>query len=718
MKSANVSVFDRLFRPLATALAFALLTGTVCLAQSSVEKSETSQQAREPVNELERARIIVTKPNEPKPAPPETGRMWGTYLTTSSMEVGYRFIDDKGNTDRFRSEANLRDGFRLLEYSMEMRSAPGTGILFDTLRTEVNNAGGDQSQTFTMRADKARAYRFDGSVRRFTYFRRPGPTFVNNWRDHDLRQQISDFNLKLFPQRAVRVNLGYGRTMAKGRFTPTYGFERDNFQVLGQTRWEANDYRVGIEASWRGWGFNLEGLYRGFKDDPANFSRPGVDQGLLVVNNTAALSFLDRDIPLRGRSGVIRGSIRGSFAERVHLVVRALHDDEKMRARYIENTAGNAFTGPTVKINSRNFTATGFVERPGNVVDAAATIDLNQHFSIGNTFRYNSFRIQGDVETLQTTIQQTGTANPVTLLARTLGLNRLTELRSLWNTLELNMNYGRKFMANLGWRAMQRDVTLGGIFQTPTSVPSANNPRITDDEESITTHAFVGGMRVRPTNRTSFIFDVEHGQNNNAFVRITPLDFTRFRFRTQIQATNTLTLIGAVTTTDRTNPTPQVENDVNVRSYTMAVNWEPNSRVWIDAGYDYHDIFSTGRIAFFRPATPPATGNVLVTGTLFNYGRMNNVFVNTRFGLTRRLDLLTVYYFILDRGAPGITLGPNDAITTLPLRRHNPEVRVAYRFTNNVTGNLSYRHFSYNEKQFFTQDYRANALTASMRFTF
>ena len=97
---------------------------------------------------------------------------------------------------------------------------------------------------------------------------------------------------------------------------------------------------------------------------------------------------------------------------------------------------------------------------------------------------------------------------------------------------------------------------------------------------------------------------------------------------------------------------------------------------------------------------------------------MNSVFLNTRFGLTKRLDLLAVYYYIMDRGAPTISLGPNDSITTLPLRRPDPEVRLAYRFNHHVTGNLSYRHFSDNERDFSSLNYRSNVLTLSTRFTF
>src|SRR5215470_16978120 len=72
----------------------------------------------------------------------------------------------------------------------------------------------------------------------------------------------------------------------------------------------------------------------------------------------------------------------------------------------------------------------------------------------------------------------------------------------------------------------------------------------------------------------------------------------------------------------------------------------------------------------------------------------------------------------MDRGAPSVSLGPNDFVSALPLRRHNPEVRLTYRFSNIVTGNLAYRHYSYNERDFAFQDYRANILTTGLRFTF
>lgn len=104
------------------------------------------------------------------------------------------------------------------------------------------------------------------------------------------------------------------------------------------------------------------------------------------------------------------------------------------------------------------------------------------------------------------------------------------------------------------------------------------------------------------------------------------------------------------------------------------------------------------------------------------------MFLDTRVGITKRLDLLMVYRYLKDIGAPNTartSAGPYDFINAFPLYRHNPEMRLAYRFNNHVTGNLSYRHFSYNEKNFRSdlvgfrsQDYAANIMTTSLRFTF
>jgi hypothetical protein len=212
----------------------------------------------------------------------------------------------------------------------------------------------------------------------------------------------------------------------------------------------------------------------------------------------------------------------------------------------------------------------------------------------------------------------------------------------------------------------------------------------------------------------NLFFDYEKGQSDNAFVRVNPLDYQRVRARASFQAKPTLLIHSTFTATDTTNPTPQVDNDGTFRQFSFSADWQPKVKFWISGGYNYDYLFNTADILFFL-------NSVQNTGRSVYYARQHVVFLDSRFALTNRLDLFLVYRYIKDIGAPSSTdvpPGPNNFITSFPLFRHNPEARIGYRFNDRVTGNLSYRHYSYNEKQQSIQDYRANIVTTSVRFTF
>jgi hypothetical protein len=695
-------------------LSFVLTNGLQVFAQSSVEKSQTTQQAKQPEDELATARAAVAKPGE-KPEKPDTGRISGNYVIKSSIELGYRSVDVNGDVNRYYSDVNVRDGFRLLDFSFDARSIDGNGALFDFLRADVSNAGGDQTQYYSLRADKTRYYKFDAKVRRFYYFRSLAG-IANNQHNLDIRQQVSDFSLKLFPQRAVKINLGFGRSMGKGPYTTTYNTNSDQFPLIGKARWEAHDYRVGADGMLKSWNIFGEYLFRGFRNDSEQFqnvaSNPGND-----VSNTATLTFFDRDTPIRSSSHIFRGSVNGNIGSRVHLLLQGMHNDEVSRINQYELTAGTNTSNGTL---TRFILATADAKRPSRSLDGMLSVDLHENVTLSNTSRYYRYRILGDLNLGTDTTTRTA-AGAVTRTVAPTFFRHTTDVTSYWNTLQLQFGYGRKFSGNLGWRYTFRDVKLLGATA------------IADESERQNTNTFIGGMRFRPFDRANFFFDYENGSSDNVFVRISPLDYQRVRARANIGITDTLSFNTTFTATDRTNPTRQVKNDSDYRDFSTSVMWEPKARFWIDGGYNYDSVFSTANIAFF-------VSSVLNTGKSIYYSRQHFLFFDTRVGVTNRLDLFLVYRYLKDLGAPnGVApvLVPtnNEFVTSLPLKRHNPEARLAYRFNNHVTANVSYRHYSYNEKfniryfQSYTSsstgvvlnsipDYRANIVTTSVRFTF
>jgi hypothetical protein len=695
-------------------LSLYLTAGLPVFAQSSVEKSPTTQQAKQPEDELAAARAAVAKPSE-KPEKPETGRVTGNYLINSSIEVGYRWVDVNGNVNRYYSDVNVRDGLRVLDFSLDARSINGEGALFDFLRADVANAGGDQSQYFSLRVDKARYYKFDGKVRRFYYFRELAGV-ANNQHHYDMRQQVSDFNLKLFPQRALKLNLGYGRSIGKGPFLSTYNTNSDQFSIDGTQRWEANDYRIGADARVKRWNLFGEYLYRGFRNDTEQFQNvarnPGND-----ISNTATLTFFDRDTPIRSNSHVIRGSILGDIGSRLHVLLQGMHNDETARIKQFEQVAGTNTSNGTL---TRFILADAVAKRPSTSADGMLAVDLHENVTLSNTSRYYHYRILGNLNLNTNTTTRAASGSVTNTSVPTL-FRHTTDVTSYWNTLQLQFGYGSKFTGNLGWRYTFRDVQLLG------AAPTA------EESERQNTNTFIGGVRFRPVKRASLFFDYENGSSDNVFVRISPIDFQRFRARANISITDSFSFHTSFTSTDRSNPTRQVENEADYRAFATTIMWEPKTRFWITGGYNYDSAFATADIAFF-------VSSVLRTGTSRYYARQHFLFFDSRVGVTNRLDLFLVYRYIKDLGAPNgvapvLVPADNNFITSLPLKRHNPEARLAYRFNNHVTANVSYRHYSHNEKfnnlffQSYTStstgvvgtsipDYRANIVTTSLRFTF
>ncbi|MBK9315462.1 MAG: hypothetical protein IPM55_14655 [Acidobacteria bacterium] len=544
--------------------------------------------------------------------------------------------------------------------------------------------------------DKARAYKFDAKVSRMYYYRFL-PIIALGQHNYDLRRQISEFNLKLFPQRAVRFNLGYGRSMSVGPYATTYDYERDEFPINGRSRWESNDYRAGVDATYKGWNFFIEGFYRKYKLDTTFDQNPGTNIGNNTTN-TSILTFFTRDEPNRSRAVIGRGSIQGNITSRIHLLVRGMRGDEFLNSRLFEPTAGTDASRRTIL--SRNIVGEGNAKRPSANFDAGVTFDVSDTVAINNTFRYTFYRILGDLN-LSTASRLRATNGTVTDTTVSSFDNRYTDVTSYWNTVDVRYAPNRKFALNAGWRATRRNIEL-------------QRPGLTEDD-TLTTNTGIFGMRIRPIDRLNLFFDYENGTADNIFVRTNALDFQRVRARVNVQATDTLSFSGTISTTDNKNPTPFVENESDFRSYSISANWEPSSRLWVTGGYNYDDLFSQANIFFFL-------NRVETSGRSVFYSRQNFFFADSRFGVTKFLDLFLVYRYVQDGGAPssaaGSFTGANDFVASYPLRRHNPEARIAVHLSNHVTANVSYRHFSYNEKALDFQDYRANIVTSSVRFTF
>jgi len=161
----------------------------------------------------------------------------GNYNIRQTIEFGYRTTDISGNHANYNTFVDLRDGVRLFEQSVDIRSLNHSGAFFDTLSLYSFGYGGDPNDVTRFRVGKNRWYDFRGSFRRDKYpwnynlfvnplnpaSSTPAVPITNALHAMYLVRRMSDFDLTLLPQSRVRFRLGYARNIQEGPSFSSFG---------------------------------------------------------------------------------------------------------------------------------------------------------------------------------------------------------------------------------------------------------------------------------------------------------------------------------------------------------------------------------------------------------------------------------------------------------------------------------------------------------------
>jgi hypothetical protein len=78
----------------------------------------------------------------------------GDYNIQQSAEFGYRWTGINGNIDNYDTFINLGSGFRLFDYTVNVRSLDHQGVFFDQLSFSNFGYGGDPNDVSRLRIGK------------------------------------------------------------------------------------------------------------------------------------------------------------------------------------------------------------------------------------------------------------------------------------------------------------------------------------------------------------------------------------------------------------------------------------------------------------------------------------------------------------------------------------------------------------------------------------
>ena len=706
----NISNLLRTVSGLALGLALAGAVSAQPATTASTKTPEATKDSKksEPGKSPEAKK--PAKKTETVPTSQSVGEDAGNFTVTSTIEFGYRGQRVDGDVNKFKSDLNYKAGPRLFDTTFLMKSKNGgKGQLFDSLLVTSTGWGADPSGNMRIIAESPKWYRFEGTYRRFKYYRflnnianpnylfTPNPTLANpvtGLHGYNTRTEMGDFDLTILPKNEkIRFSIGYSPERYNGPAFTTYHNGGNEFWLQSNLKSRADDFRVGADGKVGpiDWTF-VQGLRR-FRDDST------VDGAFGLNRNTASsvlqLPVFNRQEPTRGKVDFTRASIHTLIAKKLDITGRIVYSRSTSNSLYVENFSGTNFqtrvTGfpPTITgasatnvTNPSFYNIAGNVKRPNTVGDIGATFLATDKFRISNTFRVEDFTIDGaatfsDFFSLTRTIPGGGTRTD-TFSATNLTSLKTTKYRKYTETFEGDYQFNPKYSVHFGYRyghrREQQSVTGYAInsnsptLLTPIALCTSPIGAGCEEFETQTNHtnAFFGGFKARPVKNWTVYFDAEHGTADNVFTRIGNYNYTNIRAKSRYAPNRKINFNVAVITKDNSNPSEIAGESINdfgasikSRVFTSSVDWMLNSRFTVNMGYNYTWVNNDSTIDYYYQV-PPAAAVFHHFGHALYFQRNNYFYFDVTARLNRRMTFFSSYRINQDNGQGNRLSAPTD----------------------------------------------------------
>jgi hypothetical protein len=709
------------------------------------------------------ATLAIARAQQPSPSPSpkksddtetpaETGEKAGDFTIISSLEFGYRGLRVDGDLNKYQSDLNYKAGPRLFDSSFLLKSTGEKGGVFNSLLATSTGWGADPQGNLRVSVEQPKWYRFDATYRRFKYFRFLNDFANPNWvfspasfsvppklttgeHGYNTRVKLGDFDLTLLPKnRWIRFNVGYSPERYSGPAFTNYHVGGNEFMLLSELRSRANDFRVGADGKLGPLNFSFLQGFRRFRDD--SVIDLGVTPGINLNPAVASLTSFDRNEPARGSVNYSRFSLQTLVAKRLDITGRIIYSKAKQNFVSLESFTGRNWNpritgfpqsppGATPNIlNLGQYSLSGDTERPNWLGDIGLTWLATDKLRLSNTFRVETFDINGAALFADFFSLTRGTRTD-TIGFSNRDVNTRTEYRKIQNTIEGDYQFNKDYSIHLGYRYGRRRIeeAISG-FALNSNAPTPLAP-VTDEEHN-NTHAVLGGFKARPFHDWTIYFDAEHGTADNVFTRIGNYNYTNIRAKSRYKPTARLGFNLAVITKDNSNPSEiagvSLEDfgvKVKSRIFSSSLDWTATSRFSISTGYNYHWINSNAKLDYFFNNVQHPLGNSLY------FVRNNFFFVESVARIAPRVTLFAAYRINKDNGqgnrVADPTGNPGTLIASYPMSFQSPEARLAIKLHQRLDWNVGYQYYNYNESTIVgprPQNYHSHLPYTSLRLYF
>ena len=248
-------------------------------------------------------------------------------------------------------------------------------------------------------------------------------------------------------------------------------------------------------------------------------------------------------------------------------------------------------------------------------------------------------------------------------------------------------------------------------------------------------HENVGlvGATVRPTDRLRITADLMFGYNDNSFTRISPRQLQSYKIQVRYTAAPWAAVSGSVDIHDNRDNVSMVNNIEHGRAYGFVATLALSSKLFVDFGFNYMDIFAqtyicfpdTGSTIFTTPCSIPGASSPL--GTLSSYSSKDYyAYGDVMWKPYKRVTAMIGYAGSIVRGDTTF-LNPLAPTGTLDFNYLKPLASLAFDIYKGLSYKTSWNYYGYNDHGVAnpaglaplpSQDFNGNNITFSFRYAF
>jgi hypothetical protein len=653
------------------------------------------------------AMLLLALPSCAQNTPEGEGIDIGNYEVRQRIEAGYRLNEIGGNISTYSTFVNLGPGFRLFDYTLDMRSLNHQGLLFDNFSFNNFGYGGDPNNVSRLRIQKNKWYDFRALFRRdknfwnYNLWANPlnpistdpatSPTTPIAFSPHalDLVRRVQNYDLTLLPESRVRFRLGYSRNRDEGPgFFTTDGGTISAFpEVFSYT---TNAYRAGIDVLvLPRTTLSYDQFLNYFRQNnrvtdnplvaPGNFgfqfsNRTPVDMGIIWANSGGEI--LPCAAPIINAATTpptVAADCNGFVSYTQTGLLHNFMPTERFRFqsnyfRNLEMSGSIGYSTANSVINNFNEVVVGWTTRdssPGGTTAGPANakrVSVNavgSLFTIGGTglgaplgaFFPANCNASNDYNGLTCPSHTSSSSADLTSAINSNFLKQ--DLKS--NTFQIKYDFTRRFSGHIGYMYTHREIVSSAFKFTTQEVyyPGGSSGSVANDflaargdcaatgagvppslptgcvlnaDGSVTftappptgapsfeflginENALILGMVARPTDTLRLTSDLAFGYNDHSYTRVSPRQVQTYRISVNYSPQAWANVNGAIDIGENRDNVYTVNSLEHDRMYSFMTSLTANSRLSVNFGYNYWDVYSQAGICYSVGFGPPPSG--------------------------------------------------------------------------------------------------------------